>query len=262
MTNPWFRMYNDFVYDEIIEMLAFEDQRHFIFILCLKNIGILDKDYPKQGMLDIVVGKRLGLYGESLVNAKLRLMDFGLIDEYWQPTNWNKRQFISDSDTSNAERQRRFRERKKEESDSNDSVTLRNVTVTPLETDTDTDTDTEQNLYTPENVSGLQKTKKLNHEIELLKKHGVEGKVAIDFLVVRKKKKLPLTETAMDGIIEEAEKANLSVLQAVTISTKKGWGGFDSTWNWPGKAKCDNTNNFNPVPGRYTPTTEDIYADF
>lgn len=103
---------------------------------------------------------------------------------------------------------------------------------------------------------------KLNPEIELLKQYGVEGQIAIDFLIVRKKKKLPLTETAMEGIIEEAEKANLSVLQAVTISTKKGWGGFDSTWNWPGKAKCENTNNFNPVPGRYTPTTEDIYADF
>ncbi len=27
-TLPWFRMYSDFIHDEMVEMLAFEDQRH------------------------------------------------------------------------------------------------------------------------------------------------------------------------------------------------------------------------------------------
>jgi hypothetical protein len=254
MKNPWFRLYSKIMTDPKIEMLAFEDQRHFIWILCMKNEGYLDEIFPKIEMRDRMISRKLGVHGEAFENVKRRLLEVNLIDEEWNPVSWESLQFISDQDLTRNERQKRFRDNKRN--------ALCNAQVTPLDTDTDTDTDTEQNLYTPENVSGLQKPKKINPEIELLKQHGVEGKVAIDFLVVRKKKKLPLTETAMDGIVEEAEKANLSVLQAVTISTKKGWGGFDSTWNWPGKAKCGNTNNFNPVPGRYTPTTEDIYADF
>ena len=63
-------------------------------------------------------------------------------------TNWNERQFESDSsDGTNAERQRRFREKKKPKSPKEDvtSVTpLRNGTVTAQNTDTDTDTDTEE----------------------------------------------------------------------------------------------------------------------
>ena len=131
-------MYNDFIYEDKMEFLAFEDQRHFVFLLCMKNMGLLDKEYPKAGMLDRVVAKRLGLYGEAFDNAKLRLIDVGVIDADWQPTAWNKRQFISDSDPSHAERQRRYRERKKQES--NCDVT-RDVTVTPLDTDTDTETE-------------------------------------------------------------------------------------------------------------------------
>lgn len=137
MSNPWFRMYSDFIFDEVIEFLAFEDQRHFVFLLCMKNAGLLDKEYPKDGMLDRVVARRLGLVGEVFDNAKKRLMEVGLIDVNWQPINWNKRQFISDSDNSHAARQRKYRERKK-------NVTrdvTRDVTVTVLDTDTDTDTE-------------------------------------------------------------------------------------------------------------------------
>lgn len=130
--NPWFRMYNDLIFDEKLEFLAFEDQRHYVFILCMKNMGLLDKSYPQPGMLDKVLEKRLGIHGEALRNAKERLIEVGLIDTEWQPIAWNKRQFKSDADPTNADRQRRHREKQK-------GNALRNVTVTPLETETETD---------------------------------------------------------------------------------------------------------------------------
>ncbi len=39
---PWFRLYSEFVSDPKVQLLAFEDQRHFIAILCLKCNETLD----------------------------------------------------------------------------------------------------------------------------------------------------------------------------------------------------------------------------
>ena len=127
--NPWFRMYSDFMFDEKIEFIAFEDQRHYVFILCMKNAGVLDKEYAQPGMLERVVSKRLGLYGEAFESAKKRLIDAGLIDSEFHPVAWDKRQFLSDS---SVERTKAYRERMKRHSD---------VTVTVQETDTDTETE-------------------------------------------------------------------------------------------------------------------------
>ena len=127
--NPWFRMYSDFMFDEKIEFLAFEDQRHYVFILCMKNSGLIDKDYTQPGMRDRVVAKRLGLFGEAFEAAKKRLVESGLIDSEFQPLAWEKRQFISDVST---DRVKAYRERMKQP---------RNVSETAQDTDTEAETD-------------------------------------------------------------------------------------------------------------------------
>ena len=142
--NPWFRMYSDFMFDEKIEFLAFEDQRHYVFILCMKNAGLLDKEYAQPGMLDRVIAKRLGLFGEAFEAAKRRLVESGLIAGDFQPVAWNKRQFLSDS---SAERTRAYRERmakKVADPDMANEERHSDVTVTAQEADTETDTDTEE----------------------------------------------------------------------------------------------------------------------
>lgn len=199
--NPWFRMYSDFMFDEKIEFLAFEDQRHYVFILCMKNSGLIDKDYTQPGMLDRVVSKRLGLYGEAFEAAKKRLIESGLIDYKFQPVAWDKRQFVSDS---SVERTKTYRERMKRHGD---------VTVTAQEADTDTDTEKEgekkPSAYAPPLPADLLK----------------------DFLAVRKAKMAgPLTKTAMAGIAREAEKASVSLIDAVTACCEFGWQGFNAQW--------------------------------
>lgn len=148
MSNPWFRMYSNFIFNETVEFLSFEDQRHFVFLLCMKNEGILDKQYPQEGMLNRVIARRLGLSGEAFDNAKRRIMEIGLIDENWQPVNWNERQFKSDT---SKERTKAYRDRLKRHCD---------VTVTTQETDTDTDsnTETESDSETEKNPSAPQPT--------------------------------------------------------------------------------------------------------
>ena len=216
-TLPWFRMYSDFIHDELIEMLAFEDQRHFVFLLCMKNAGSLDKDYPDAEMLDIVVSRRLGIHGEALANAKIRLMKVGLIDSNWQPTGWDKRQFVSDSNPTNAERQKRYREAHK--NTSKESNVTRNVTVTLTDTDTDTDTEKSKTIAPAKRSQSGYKFPA-----------DIPEQLAKDFSEIRKAKKSPITKTAMDGIEREAEKAGISLKTALETCCQRGWAGFKAEW--------------------------------
>jgi len=59
---------------------------------------------------------------------------------------------------------------------------------------------------------------------------GVSEQVAFDYLAVRKAKRSPLTQTALDQIQREAEKAGISIAQAITISTGNCWIGFKAEW--------------------------------
>lgn len=129
---PWFRMYSRIMTDPDIEFLAFEDQRHYVWLLCMKSEGYLDKGYDRTRM-DIVVGRKLGLHGEALANAKTRIMETGLIDEDWQPRNWNDLQFKSDS---SKDRVAAFRKRQKKQGYAGEKR-FSNVTVTAQETDTE-----------------------------------------------------------------------------------------------------------------------------
>jgi hypothetical protein len=135
----WFRMYAEFLTDPLIRLLSFEDQRHFVAALCMKASGVLDKEYASETTRREVIASLVGLNDEptatggksALEEANRRLRNRGLVDESWQPINWNKRQFESDS---SADRVRKWRERH-----SNVSVTL------PLRTRTDTEQIQKQN---------------------------------------------------------------------------------------------------------------------
>ena len=132
---PWFRMYGEFLTDPVIRLLSFEDQRHFVAALCMKSAGYLDKRYASVTVRRNVISSLIGLSAETsgaglcaLDQANERIRALGLIDEDWQPTNWDKRQFQSDHvDRTAAERMRRYRAN-------------RNVTpVTPVVTALDSD---------------------------------------------------------------------------------------------------------------------------
>ena len=60
-----------------------------------------------------------------------------------------------------------------------------------------------------------------------------------DFLAVRKAKKAgPLTKTAVAGICREAEKAGISLIDAVTACCEYGWQGFNAGWYAERQAKA------------------------
>ncbi|MCB2301595.1 hypothetical protein LGR50_02350, partial [Acinetobacter baumannii] len=65
-----------------------------------------------------------------------------------------------------------------------------------------------------------------------LKKNGVPEKDAAEFLQVRKAKKAQNTENAFEALLNEAQKAGITLQQAVEYCLKRQnpWGAFKASW--------------------------------
>mgnify|MGYP001332600838 CR=1 FL=1 len=210
MTNlPWFRAYTEMVDDEKLRLLAFEDRWHFVALLCLKGQGILDETGP---LLFRKVAVKLGLDVRSVEEVARRLSEVGLIDEKTlQPIAWEARQFRSDS---SAARVAAYRERKKQGAKRDG-----NVTVTAQDTDTDTDIDKEEDKK-------ITRVRAAPTPIP-----DVPPTLLADYIAVRKAKRAgPLTKTALDGLRREADKAGLSLADAIAYCCEAGWQGFNAGW--------------------------------
>ncbi len=126
-------MYHEFSGDPSIQCLAFEDQRHFVMVLCFKADGFLDREMPNPEFRHRAISKALGLDPVAGADALRRLAEVGLIREDWQPVSWEKRQFKSDNSTS---RVQKWRSKSSEEESKKDidTDTEGNVTSNVSET--------------------------------------------------------------------------------------------------------------------------------
>lgn len=77
-----------------------------------------------------------------------------------------------------------------------------------------------------------KKTDGENPTVKTLIDLGVNPQAAKDWLIVRKAKDGPFTQTALDDLIREAGKAGITVAQAVLICARKNWRGFNASWDW------------------------------
>lgn len=66
--------------------------------------------------------------------------------------------------------------------------------------------------------------------VEALVAEGVDPQHAADWLVARKTKDLPLTPTAWADTKAEAEKAGMTVPEAIKTAAGNGWAGFKAKW--------------------------------
>lgn len=96
----------------------------------------------------------------------------------------------------------------------------------------------EKSSHTINNIkNNIQNTNKKNtkkSDLDLLADFGITGQLADDFIVLRKAKKAPITETALKGYQSEADKAGISICEAVAIAIKRNWQGFNASWDWQG----------------------------
>lgn len=227
---PWFKFHHEFATDPVVQLLSFEDQRHFIVLLCLKAGGALDRQYGTTGMRERVILSALRIDAVTLVDVKNRLMEIAVIDADWQPTAWEKRQ--ESKDKTAAERMRRKREA---ERNVTESVT-RNVTegvtrdVTPLEEKRREENKKKRQqklavVFNPSNVTGLDLA------------------AWADWIAYRQSLTKPLKEQSLPAAA--AELAALGDRQAASVRHSIA-SGYRGIFEPPARAQASSTNGSKP----------------
>lgn len=90
------------------------------------------------------------------------------------------------------------------------------------------------------------------------KPESVSEQVWNDFTALRTKRRAPITETALKGIQREAEKAGITLEEALSTCCERGWQGFKAEWYSRATAKSSS-----PAPssgGRYL-TAQERYEE-
>lgn len=85
------------------------------------------------------------------------------------------------------------------------------------------------------NKNTIQNNNKKNTKksaLDLLADFGITGQLADDFITHRKSKKATITETALNGYKREADKAGITLEEAIAIAIERDWRGFNASWNW------------------------------
>ena len=75
-----------------------------------------------------------------------------------------------------------------------------------------------------------QETLNKKQETNIKRPRNVSKKTWEDFLVHRKNKKAPLTETALKGIKNEVKKTKMTLEDALVMCQARGWQSFKSDW--------------------------------
>jgi len=200
MANPWFRLYSEFAHDPKIQMLSEAMQRRYVMLMCLRCSETLETLHETE------IAFQLRLSTGELDETKQLFISKNFIDEQWNLLNWDKRQFVSDSSTM---RVAKHREKKKQVSNADETLQKRPSNAI------DTDTDTEQ----------IQK-----RTTSVATPIGVSDSVWQEFKTLRKAKKAPITQRAIDAITIEANKAGWTLEKALEECVVRGWQAFKSDW--------------------------------
>ncbi len=113
MANPWFRLYSEFAHDPKIQMMTEQMQRRYIMLLCMCCSETLETLHETE------IAFQMRLTDDELSRTKELFLSKGFIDEHWNLTNWEKRQYVSDSST---ERVRAHRNKKRNQVKLNETL--------------------------------------------------------------------------------------------------------------------------------------------
>jgi len=200
MANPWFRLYSEFAHDPKIQMLSEAMQRRYVMLMCLRCSEVLETLHETE------IAFQLRLSTGELDETKELFISKNFIDKHWNLLNWDKRQFVSDSSTM---RVAKHRNKKKQVSNVDETLQKRPSNAI------DTDTDTEQ----------IQK-----RTTSVATPIGVSDSVWQEFKTLRKAKKAPITQRAIDSITSEANKASWTLEKALEECVVRGWQAFKADW--------------------------------
>jgi hypothetical protein len=130
MANPWFRLYSEFSSDPKIQSMSEPMQRRLVMLFCLRCGNVLETLQENEIVFALGISEEEWKETKELFVSKCFIR---FIKGKCNITNWNKRQFISDSSTDRVRKYRANKETLPQRSES--------VTVTPPDSYPDSDSD-------------------------------------------------------------------------------------------------------------------------
>ena len=113
-----------------------------------------------------------------------------------------------------------------------DNETYQNTTIKDTETGCCLNTDINTNIDT--DIKPYKEPAKANHSKTIADKpESVSQEVWDEFVLLRKQKRTTVTPLVIKGIETEAEKAKMSLQDALTTCIERGWQGFKADWVKP-----------------------------
>jgi hypothetical protein len=175
-------------------------QRRYVMLMCLRCSEVLETLHETE------IAFQLRLSTDELDETKQLFISKNFIDKHWNLLNWDKRQFVSDSSTM---RVAKHRSKKKQVSNVDETLQKRPSNAI------DTDTETEQ----------IQK-----RTTSVAPPSGVSNSVWQEFKSLRKAKRAPITQRAIDAISSEAQKIGWTLEKALEECVVRGWQAFKADW--------------------------------
>ncbi|EGT79373.1 Hypothetical protein GGE_1941 [Haemophilus haemolyticus M21639] len=83
-----------------------------------------------------------------------------------------------------------------------------------------------------EPVNEPKKTTQKSESEILLERFGITEQLAKDFIAHRKAKKGVINQTQLNRLQKQADKAGISICEAVEICIERNWQGFNASWDW------------------------------
>ena len=95
----------------------------------------------------------------------------------------------------------------------------------------------EKSSHTKNNIKNttqntIKKTTQKSESEVLLERFGITGQLAKDFIAHRKTKRGAISETQLSRLQKQADKAGISICEAVEICIERNWQGFNASWDW------------------------------
>ncbi|MCK9801443.1 hypothetical protein M1B34_28185 [Pseudomonas sp. MAFF 302030] len=94
----WFRMYGEFATDPKVQMMSEAMQRRLVMLFCLECSNGIETFHVTERETSIAFAMRVT--EEILSETKAVFLAKGFINDDWTLSNWDKRQYVSDSQIS------------------------------------------------------------------------------------------------------------------------------------------------------------------
>jgi hypothetical protein len=172
------------------------------------------------GWVDEDIATALDLSTDQVIAIRSAMQGRVLDDDHL--SGWEKRQPIREDETA-AARAKAWREAQKPAESGDDqtqpNATERNRTLDKIRLD-----------KIKEEVKPKAPAAPKFAPVEELAARGVAPQTAHDWIALRKSKRAVITQTALETIIKEADKAGMSLERALAMCCARGWTGFKAEW--------------------------------